>query len=135
MADARRGDGYERRDVRLGPVWIVVFGFFVLTLVVGLLLGAMTGVFRAAREPGAPLPVETREVAQPGPRLQADPSQDLAAFRAEKRALIERTGWVDREAGIARIPIEDAMRLLAERGWPSPVADDAVPAGWPEARR
>ncbi|HZQ61243.1 MAG TPA: hypothetical protein VFC24_07840 [Casimicrobiaceae bacterium] len=45
--------------------------------------------------------------------LQPQPAQDIAAFRAEKRAKIETYGWVDRERGIARIPIERAMSLLA----------------------
>ena len=34
--------------------------------------------------------------------------------RNAQRATLDRYGWVDRDAGIARIPIEQAMTLLAE---------------------
>src|SRR4051812_5369794 len=49
-------------------------------------------------------------------RLQPDPAQDIALFRAQKQSLIDRYEWVDREHGIARIPIDRAMALLAEQG-------------------
>jgi hypothetical protein len=34
-------------------------------------------------------------------------------LRARQREALERWGWVDRDAGIARIPIERAMDLVA----------------------
>jgi len=62
---------------------------------------------RVAAHFGKPPPIEGRVV------LQAEPGQDIRAFTAEKRELIESYAWVDRERGIARIPIERAMALLA----------------------
>lgn len=52
----------------------------------------------------------------PAPRLQADPAADLAAERAQQRQRqrLESYHWVDRDAGIAQIPIERAMALLVE---------------------
>jgi hypothetical protein len=49
------------------------------------------------------------------PRLQASPTMDLRAMRREEDAILEGYGWVDREKGIARIPIAGAMDLLAAR--------------------
>jgi hypothetical protein len=43
---------------------------------------------------------------------------DLAALRAEEDAALHSYGWVDKGRGVARIPVEEAMRLLAERGLP-----------------
>ena len=43
---------------------------------------------------------------------------DLKAFRAEEDAALTTYGWVDKGRGVARIPVEEAMRLLAERGLP-----------------
>jgi hypothetical protein len=48
----------------------------------------------------------------PAPRLQADPATDLAAERAQQRQRLESYRWVDRDAGIAQIPIGRAMALL-----------------------
>jgi len=49
----------------------------------------------------------------PEPRWQSDPAADLAAERARERALLHGYAWVDREAGVARIPIDRAMAILA----------------------
>ena len=52
----------------------------------------------------------------PAPRLQTLPTQDLDAARAEEERTLTTYGWVDEHAGTVRIPIAEAMRLLAERG-------------------
>lgn len=49
----------------------------------------------------------------PGPVLQEAPQLDLAAYRAEKQQLMDSAAWVDAQHGIARIPVADAMALLA----------------------
>jgi hypothetical protein len=51
----------------------------------------------------------------PPPRLQPAPQPERAAYFAEKARQTGSYGWVDREAGIARIPLDEAMRLLATR--------------------
>ena len=71
-------------------------------------------------------PVWVRSSQPPEPRLQAtikeqngvltSPLVDLATLRSEERALLGSYGWVDKQAGTVRIPIDDAMRLYAERG-------------------
>jgi hypothetical protein len=68
--------------------------------------------------PAANTPPLARQEASfsPGPRLQPAPQPERAAYFAEKARQTSTYGWVDREAGIARIPLEEAMRLLAARG-------------------
>ena len=48
--------------------------------------------------------------------LQVASSRDMAELRASEDAQLQSYGWVDRQAGIAAIPIKRAMALLAERG-------------------
>ena len=55
----------------------------------------------------------------PSPRFQENPQQELQELRAKQKALLEGYGWVNKEAGIARIPIEDAMKIVVERGLPA----------------
>ena len=45
--------------------------------------------------------------------LRTAPQQDLAAYEAGKQRQLHGFGWVDPQRGIARIPIEQAMDLLA----------------------
>lgn len=49
------------------------------------------------------------------PLLQSAPQPEKSAYFTEKQRLIAAYGWVDRRAGIARIPVEEAMRLMAQR--------------------
>jgi hypothetical protein len=66
-----------------------------------------------------PLAGDLRRTAPPAPVLQTAPIDDLVALRARERSLLETYGWIDKERGIVRIPIEKAMDLLATRGLPA----------------
>jgi len=58
----------------------------------------------------------------PEPRLQPAPLEDLLQLRNEEDAALQQYGWVDRQAGSVRIPIDRAIELLAQRGLPVPPA-------------
>lgn len=47
------------------------------------------------------------------PRLETAPQPERAAYERDKARLVDGYGWVDRAAGIARIPVEQAMLLMA----------------------
>ncbi len=55
----------------------------------------------------------------PEPDLQVASSRDYQEMRAAEEAQLHSYRWVDREAGIAAIPIERAMEILAGRGLPA----------------
>jgi hypothetical protein len=63
----------------------------------------------------------------PGPRLQAEPSTDFQKMRKEVLSRLNGYGWVNREAGIAHIPIDRAMEIVAHSGLPSAVGAGANP--------
>lgn len=50
-----------------------------------------------------------------GARLEAAPRMDREAYFKEKDRALHSWQWVDRKAGIARIPIEDAMQIMARQ--------------------
>jgi hypothetical protein len=91
-------------------------------------LGAMALTFFAlAAFFGRPAGRFTRLEALPPaaePRLQADPPRDLREHRRREEALLSTAGWVDREAGVVRIPVERAMELVAERGLPHRASEE-----------
>jgi hypothetical protein len=43
----------------------------------------------------------------------------MRELRARQELLLNGYGWVDREKGVARIPIDEAMRIVVERGLPT----------------
>jgi hypothetical protein len=52
----------------------------------------------------------------PGPRLQTDEAADLRRFRAEEDKRLNSYYWIDKQKGIAHIPIGEAMQKLARSG-------------------
>lgn len=109
--------GHERRDIdpgRVTRIGIVILAFLLLSMV--LAWGVTRGLV-ARREAVSPTPnpVAARLGPRqpPAPRLQADPRADLDALRARDARILETYEWIDRDAGIARIPIDRAMELLA----------------------
>jgi len=97
--------GHEARDVRARPVlWVA--------LVLGLVLaGSLAVLWPWRHEPVVPAATPPRA----GPALLPEPIANLAAYRAETTLELESYGWVDRKAGIARIPIERAIEILTEQ--------------------
>jgi hypothetical protein len=67
----------------------------------------------------------------PEPRLEEDERSQMRVFRLKEEQQLHTYGWVDEKAGVAHIPIERAMELVAERGLPvrAQAGESAVPAG------
>jgi hypothetical protein len=62
------------------------------------------------RSPGEyPLAAAQQTRVPPEPRLQTQPREDLKEFRAREDDTLKTYGWVDRNAGVVRIPIDQAM--------------------------
>ena len=132
--------GHETRDVNI--FLIGLFGLSMVALLVGSLglISWLFGVFAGkplGRARSAPI-AETRPY-PPAPRLQASPTRDLQEMRRLENAILQNYGWIDQTAGIARIPIDQAMELLARRGLPSWNEVSGLPAeqrsSTPEERR
>jgi len=114
--------GHEKSDVSIGA--IVKFGIG-LAVAAAVIHVALWGLFELleAREakrdaPLPPLAAAGLRRTPPEPRLEPDALLPRRRMVAEEDAALTTYGWVDREAGIVRIPIERAMELLAERGLP-----------------
>src|ERR1700761_5170230 len=97
-------------DVASGVVVIAIAGFLAFVALI------MTGLFFYLRAgaPGAFRP--TAERAFPAPALQIKPQDDLKRFELKQRMALSGYAWVDRSQSIARIPIAEAMRIVAARG-------------------
>lgn len=90
-------------------VLVAVFGFVAFAAVS---MGGLLVYFRQL----VPGPLRETERPYPEPTLQVSPQGDLDRFRREQASAVSGYAWIDRERGLARIPIEDAMRLVAGRG-------------------
>jgi len=114
---------HEQSDVNVSGVVV----FAIVLVVVGVLIqGAVWVLYRefvqSASSSGAaefPLAADAMRRLPPEPRLQVDPRGDMANLRRSQDEVLESYAWIDRNAGIVRIPIDQAMKLIAERGLPT----------------
>lgn len=95
----------EKRDVWPGALWLFALGFVVFT-------GASTMMLYFAYY--SHVNWVDHRLARPAPVQQINPPADFKAFEAKNLARLDETGWIDRDQGLVAIPIEDAMRLVAE---------------------
>jgi hypothetical protein len=102
---------YERSDWNLGPVAMVYAGILVLIVI-------CVFVLIAAYPTSLPDVARSKRIDPPGPQLQTNPQADLQRFRAEEDQILHGYHWVDREKGLVRIPIEQAMKAIVASGIP-----------------
>lgn len=144
-ASASQARGHEQRDVSLRPVVFASIGLAVLILVAVVSMRLLFDFLlaRAIRHssPANPLALAEGKPLPPEPRLLPQPIEQLRALRAEEDAVLGSYGWVDRKQGIVRVPIEQAMKLVVERGVratgggsPAAEPDEAPAAGRMQAR-
>jgi hypothetical protein len=107
-------EGYERRDTEVKTLTWLLAALLAATLVVLALMKALYGYFASQEDRRQPAPstlAGIRSGVPPEPRLQNTPFDDLKRMRAEEDAALDSYGWVDRKAGIVRIPIERALEI------------------------
>ncbi len=124
---------HEVESIRLKPLIMSLFYLALGTAAVAALMFVMFDYFdsreKAADPKRSPL-ADQRPALPPTPRLQLAPSrkgqdkpdlnehplEELKRMREEENSKIASYGWVDENAGIARIPISRAKEILFEKG-------------------
>ena len=107
---------FERRDT---PPWLFVLLGALAAGLIGTVVVSLMLIFPDAttdRNRGLTTPM-------PEPRLQTDPPADFKLYKERSLKRLTGYGWADRERGIAHIPIDEAMRRVAEHGIPDWPAD------------
>ena len=128
------GAAYEHTDAAVGPVAKFLFWLFVAAVLTHFGLAGVyklmidQGVKSEATERRYPLAATEEQRLPPVPRLQQFPRNELYTFRTEERDRLESYGWESKAAGTVHIPIEEAMKLMVERGLPAQATDAAQPA-------
>jgi hypothetical protein len=114
--------GHETSDVNVGSVFIFAIGLFITVLVLHVVLWMLFALFaRSDTSPAVrqfPLAAGQQERVPPAPRLQVNPREDLRELRSAEDAVLTSYGWVDKNNGLVRIPIDEAMKLTVQRGLP-----------------
>jgi hypothetical protein len=114
--------GHEESDVNVRAVLGFGAGLFVAAVVVHFMVWLLFLYFsgrEAARvAPRYPLAAGQETRVPPEPRLQTNPREDMRALREREDGILNSYGWIDKTAGVVRIPIDEAIRLTVQRGLP-----------------
>jgi hypothetical protein len=124
----RPADAHETSDVNVRAILGFGAGLIVVAVVIHLLVWVLFQFFdgrEAVRvAPAYPLAVGQGARQPPEPRLQTNPREDLRSLRAHEDEVLGHYGWVDKPAGVVRIPIDEAMRITVQRGLPARAASE-----------
>lgn len=103
-------------------IWMGV-SLLVVAIISGVLVFFLLQSFVSWRTKGAEAPVVPAPAAAGGPQLLARPERELDQVRTGEKERLSSYGWVDQASGVAHIPIERAIDIVAERGLPSRPAE------------
>ena len=137
MSKAHIPEPSHNDDVHIQGILLFGAGLLVLAVVVHLLMWGLFYFLQGRESAAQSAPVSRaggmREQLPPEPRLQGlpghaiHPMEELKEAREQEDRLLSTYGWVDQKTGIVRVPIEEAMKRLLERGLPVR-ADQKEPA-------
>ncbi len=112
---------HEEADINVRTVLMFAGGMAVIIMISALLMGLLFRVFSnqaAANDPQvSPLALPSGQ-SPPVPNLLTDEPAALRKFQAEEASKLEGYGWVDQQGGVARLPIDEAKKLIVQRGLP-----------------
>jgi hypothetical protein len=112
---------YEHTDIEPSiagkfAVWLIV----AMVISAGIVYGTFwffEGQEFSAGQASQQFPLAAGQVREPeGPRLQTQPFKDVYLLRQGENEKLTSYGWVDQSSGVVHIPVDDAMRILSERG-------------------
>ena len=143
--------GHELSTVQVGGITWFIIGLTVSVVFIGWLIAAVLNSFegreRKAEMESRPSPFASeRAKLPPEPRLQLAPNSEEQIDKSEPpnlkaqhpleemKQLRERWdkqlssyGWVDEQNGVVRMPIDEAKKLLLQRGLPTRPAKKPEP--------
>jgi hypothetical protein len=129
---------HEEGDVRIKPVALFMFWLMVATGIIAVLMIVLFNWFEKREQKAegkkSPLSAERSEI-PPEPRLQLAPKSDeqlknneppdlkhdhplaeMQLLREEEDLTLGNYTWVDQQKGIVGLPIEEAKRLILQKG-------------------
>ena len=96
----------------------------VLAIGIAIILVLVWGIFQylahhpTVVSPSNPLAETDRPQFPPTPRIEEHPAIELYDLHTQEDHILSTYGWIDKNAGIVRVPIDRAMELQLERGFP-----------------
>lgn len=111
-------EGHETSDINVWAIGKFAIGLVAICVISVVMLLGLYKFFQSQEESTVANTIQPRKIF-PQPQLQQTPVVDLKTIRAEEEQYLTSYAWVDQPKGIVRIPIDQAIDILAKRGLPS----------------
>ena len=113
--------GHETRDAGVRPIVLTGVVLAVMIVIVGLIVYGT--FFYLAKHPATgalsnPMSAGDSQI-PPEPRIEEHPAIAIQQLHAQEDKTLSTYGWMDKKAGVVRIPIDRAMELQLTRGFPA----------------
>jgi hypothetical protein len=108
---------HETTDINVWAVGRFAIALVVVTIISLALVFGLMMFFQSREQTSLATTVQPTKLF-PQPQLQQTPVLDLRAVRAEEDHVLNSYAWVDQPKGIVRIPVAQAIDILAKRGLP-----------------
>lgn len=123
MTDPRHNSiGHETDTGDVLGIGLTGFG---LAVGVAIVFFLVYGVFKylvhhpVVITPENPLAETERQQFPDVPRIEEHPANELNELHVHENQVLSTYGWVDKNAGVVRIPVDQAMELQLKRGFPA----------------
>jgi hypothetical protein len=113
--------GHETNDASVFGIVLTGVG---LAIGAAIALAIVYGIFhllstqQLTTAPPNPMAETNRQQFPPEPRLAEHPAVEIQELHAKEDSLLSSYGWTDKMAGVVRIPIDRAIDLELQRGFP-----------------
>jgi hypothetical protein len=113
--------GHEDRDADVRPIILTGIGLALTVVAVGFIV---YGTFQYLADHPAtsaqpnPMTVFDSQI-PPEPRIEEHPAIEIQQLHAQEDQTLTTYGWFDKSKGMVRIPLDRAMELQMERGFPT----------------
>jgi len=117
----KRPIGHEGPDADIWPIVLTGIGLALTVLVVGVIV---YGIFRYLEThpitsvQSNPMAVFDSQI-PPAPRIEEHPAIEIQELHAQEDQMLSTYGWIDKNKGVVRIPIDRAIELQLQRGFPT----------------
>lgn len=112
------GAGHEHKEVSVRMVVLSLSALLIGTFLVCLLVVGIFEYFHTTYRVEQAVQ-QARPQIPPEPRVESQPWQQLLSVRAREDHVLHSYAWVDKKEGTVRIPVDQAMDELLQKGLPS----------------
>ncbi len=127
-------EAHETRDADIGSLFLIAIILLLSVALVCLGVSGLMHLFATKEAHPQKASLTSPPITAPSePRLETQSGVNLQQVRIHEEAQLSSYGWIDRNSGVAHIPIDRAMELISARGLPD-VGGNQTPLQLMQAR-